>query len=514
MATASRAAAVLSLCALLVQAQTPLPEVSIRTNSYSPPSLVLHAETNLVETGLTVRDPHGHTVGGLHASDFEILDNGVPQPITGFSEVRSSSLPAAPTPTVPVSGQPADAVPPARTDPLEPRYITFFFDDVHTFDLYVAGWLRVPAGSAFFKQAAHAFIDSGLAPADWLSIVTASGEGDLDFTNDRKLFAEKFDGLRSHAYATSAAAYQTQTLNMIAALKFAAKRLSEKRGTRVLLVISHGYNNRLGLSELEDFIDTALRWNITVQAIYARGLDITPSELSPPEIIAWDNRRFFFGLPMQEMAERTGGHFFKDTDGFADAMEQAVNPEVTYLVAFRPGAADGKLHTLKIRFASKRNDSLEFRQSYFSRKGDDSEKKLAARAPMDDAVFSNRTLQEIPAAVTLAGGPPKDGMIPVSIGITVDVNRLQFTSSHGRHMQQLAFLMALLDAKGDFVTGKESIMDLALTDEKLAAVKKDGLKTVATLHAPPGIYQVRTVVREGAKGSLAASTTAVELQAK
>jgi hypothetical protein len=63
-------------------------------------------------------------------------------------------------------------------------------------------------------------------------------------------------------------------------------------------------------------------------------------------------------------------------------------------------------------------------------------------------------------------------------------------------------------------SGKESIMERALTDEKLAALKKDGLKTVATLNAPPGIYRVRTIVREGTKGSLAASTTAVELRAK
>jgi hypothetical protein len=57
-------------------------------------------------------------------------------------------------------------------------------------------------------------------------------------------------------------------------------------------------------------------------------------------------------------------------------------------------------------------------------------------------------------------------------------------------------------------------MELALSDEKLASLKKDGLKTVATLDAPPGIYQARTVVREGMKGALSASTTAVELRAK
>jgi cystathionine beta-lyase family protein involved in aluminum resistance len=73
---------------------------------------------------------------------------------------------------------------------------------------------------------------------------------------------------------------------------------------------------------------------------------------------------------------------------------------------------------------------------------------------------------------------------------------------------------ALLDASGGFVTGKESIMDLALTDEKLASFKKTGLTAVATLDAYAGVFQVRTVVREGMKGSLAAITTPVEVPAR
>jgi hypothetical protein len=45
-------------------------------------------------------------------------------------------------------------------------------------------------------------------------------------------------------------------------------------------------------------------------------------------------------------------------------------------------------------------------------------------------------------------------------------------------------------------------------------ILKDRLKTVATLTAPAGIYQVRTIVREGMKGGLTASTIGVELRAR
>src|ERR1700722_17922421 len=111
MARTSHAAAFLTLYPLLLFAQTPVQEVVIRTHPYTPPSTILHAESNLVETGLTVRDPFGHAIGGLHASDFEVFDNGIAQQITAFSEVRPDAKPAAVAP--------------------EPKFVTFLFDDLH-----------------------------------------------------------------------------------------------------------------------------------------------------------------------------------------------------------------------------------------------------------------------------------------------------------------------------------------------------------------------------------------------
>ena len=476
----SRGIASLIFCALLLRAQTPAQEVIIRTHPYTPPSTILQAESNLVEAGLIVRDSQGRPVGGLHASDFEVLDNGVSQQITAFSELRADAKPAGPPP--------------------EPKFVTFFFDDLHM------GKFDMP----FVKQAARAFIAKSLKPPDRMSIATTSGAGNLDFTGDAKVFAEKLEHLNLHTHVIhSLDEYQADSVNTLAALGAAAKRLSEASGTRILLLMSSGFIIYMGAehdveTEVQNAIDAAVRWNVVVHAIDAKGLTPNPN--------AWRLRR-----PLAEITQGTGGHLFENTNDLAGSMELAANPQVTYVLAFNPGSRDGKFHTLKIRFKSKRGDSIQFRPGYFSR-SDDSEKALAARAPLDDAVFSKQTLHDVPATVALTGGQAKDGTdhgtIPVSIGVTVDLNRLQFTSANGRHMQQIVFLMTLLDVNGGFVTGKESIMDLALTDEKLASLKKDGLKTVATLNAPAGIYQVRTIVREGMKGGLTASTSAVELRGK
>ncbi len=187
---------------------------------------------------------------------------------------------------------------------------------------------------SFVKQAAHAFIAKGVKPSDKMSIVTTSGQGDLDFTNDARLFSEKLDHLAPHnryvvpsfcgvspidsyiflhnldgqimeeaigaavpcagcggqdtpqqcrakAYpiaqqAASSAWEQLhqQSLDTLDALAFAAKRLSEVNGTRILVLTSSGFLLSPGVPpELAHFIDAAVHWNIVVHAIGAQGLE-------------------------------------------------------------------------------------------------------------------------------------------------------------------------------------------------------------------------------------------------
>ena len=536
----ARGAPLLTLTALLLRAQTAPQEVSIRSHPYAPPATILHAETNLVQAGLTARDSNGHAIAGLHPSDFEVTDNGVPQKITAFSELRSDGKSAA-------LATHSETLPSAAIPPPEPKFVTFFFDDYHLEN----------SGMLFVQRAAHGFIAKGVKPGDKLSIVTASGQGDLDFTDDQKLFAEKLDHLGSHtravmtvpcgvsptesfiflhnldgptiehaidaakpcacteeekpqqcrtkaqALATSLASSsweqtQAQSIDTIDALGFAAKKLSEVNGMRILVLTSSGFLIRPGQTELDKFVAGASRWNIAVHALDANGLNARTGLL----------HQSLFWTPLEKVTDGTGGHFFKNNNDLAGAMDLAMNPEVTYVVAFNPGPRDGKFHTLKIRFKSKRPDTIQFRPSYFSPL-DDPNKALSARAPMDAAVFSKETLGDVPASVHVTTANAS-----VSVSISIDVNRLEFTVGNGRHVQQIVFLMTLLDPSGAFVTGKEAIMDLALSDERLASLKKDGLKAVATLTAPAGEYRVRTIVREAMKGNLTASTTPVELQAK
>jgi hypothetical protein len=78
-----------------MRAQVPT-EVRIRSGDWFPPGMVFSAEANLVELAVIVRDRRGRLAGGLHATDFEILDDNQPREITFFFEQKAQSTGPAP----------------------------------------------------------------------------------------------------------------------------------------------------------------------------------------------------------------------------------------------------------------------------------------------------------------------------------------------------------------------------------------------------------------------------------
>src|SRR5580658_2221311 len=102
-------------------------EVTIRSGAWSPRPPAISAESNLVESAVTVYDPQGRPSGGLTAADFVISDNGKPQPVTFFSELRR---PVAPTASAgDMSPATALALPPESAQ--QARSVALFFDDLH-----------------------------------------------------------------------------------------------------------------------------------------------------------------------------------------------------------------------------------------------------------------------------------------------------------------------------------------------------------------------------------------------
>jgi len=149
------------------------------------PALTLRTQAKEVLVRVIVRDASGNTVGGLTKDDFRLFDNGKLQSVTAFSgENYRPPAPAAAT-AQPIAPAEAGEAEPGLTLPA--RYVAFYFDD-----LVVAAEDMVR-----IRDAAGRFIESSLQPTDRAGVFTSSGQGILDFTDDRAELGQALANLRS-----------------------------------------------------------------------------------------------------------------------------------------------------------------------------------------------------------------------------------------------------------------------------------------------------------------------------
>jgi VWFA-related protein len=511
--------------------------VRIHSAAWFPPNLTISADANLVELVAVVRDGQDRPIGGLKVADFEVLDNKLPQPITVFAELRSGV--AVPSAGVDTLG--GDKSTPSAS-PADRRTIALFFDDAHA-EL---------EGLHKSAEAAAKLITENLHPEDRVGIFTASGVESVDFTSDRdallaalaRLYPRPLSGTTAitecprldawEAYAivkhvdpalelaklneaaacsctgatdimcrnaqrpsllTKAAMVwsfsQFRSSTTLDAIGIVIRHLAAQPVKRILILMTPAFPADKDMeSRTSALIDAALRANIRMSTLKLKGK--VPFDLA---------RQEFLG----QSAKATGGQF---VDGYADPTrslrEAVLEPKVSYVLGFSPaGEPDGANHSLRTRVVGNRAYRVEARTAYFAAKpaGETAQERI------DRFAMSNEEVHDFPAAISLR---QENGQLRVKI--SVDAKALQFPPKEGRQVEELTLLTELEDAQGNFVAGKESVMDLALTAATLKEKLREGIQAETALNAPrPGMYRVREVIREAAQNHVWAGSVTVEI---
>lgn len=546
-----------TVCALapaaLSQAQ---PEVRIRGGPYAPPGAVISVEANLVEMTATVRDARGRLAGGFQRDDFELFDNGKPREITVFTEQRAArpNVVAAPRAAA-TPASPAPSAAPAAAP--GPRSIALFFDDTHITEF----------GLNKAKTAARKLAASGLRPGDRMAVYTDSGNVVLDLTDDRDALARAIDRVMVHPQrgATGVAVCPTLTpyqayvitehldsiaLNIAVAekigcdchtddpecprlqpalvqsiaagtwyafryqstvpldvLKIVMRALSRAPGERILLMVSPGFVTGGMERQKGALTDEALRAHVVINALDAEGLPgygETPDAKAPGHA-GWVERtqalrQSVLTKLMKDAAAATGGQFLANTNDIGGALEKlAEPPEISYLIGFSPpGEPDDRYHPLRLRLKNKPGYQVASRPGYFATPP--GKRQESAQERIDRMADSRETASPFPAALRVSA--PRASTLRVDI--SVDARSLKFPRKQGRNVQEITFVTLLEDATGNFIAGKQSVMDMALTGATLAALQKNGIHAETSFFAPKGSYRVREIVREVVDNRIAA----------
>jgi VWFA-related protein len=547
-------------------------EMRMSAVPYLPkPAYSMRAEARLVDVGVVVRDNRGHSVSGLTKGDFQIHDNGKPREVTAFSVHNFVPAAAAPSATIP-AGAPARqpekprfvglvfddlGMPPGDLYHARTAAKRFLESGMAAGDrvgvLTISSGMVLPftADLAAIEQAIDKVVlrerktgSTGcprLLPYDAYVIANHLDSAALDAKVDELLVCEPSICVRPASSRNSsgprpacqqavqlvqATANQLweqvrlQSRTVILTLENFVDAMAQLDGQRAILLASSGFLSGTLEFDEDEVVGRALRSDVVINSLDAKGL-YTVDGPEPGQGTTVRSRIYAQGLgtrpkessndAMANLAEATGGLFFHNSNDLEMGFrELGMQPETSYLLGYAPDPPDGKYHHLKVTLTSGHHETVQARKGYMAVAAPPG--KPAPVRRIDREVLGASQLDEAPVKLVARQDEPGSGKLAAKISFQWDVTHLAFKTNGGVRSQKLHMVAALLDGKGNFVTGKEGVAELALSETTFALLAPSGLNLVLRLEAPPGTYQLRLVAADEGDAHVSASTQALELK--
>ncbi|HTC90389.1 MAG TPA: VWA domain-containing protein [Bryobacteraceae bacterium] len=315
------------------------------------------------------------------------------------------------------------------------------------------------------------------------------------------------------------------TRNTLLALKGLVRRMSAMPGTRTIVMVSPGFYliNAHRTDEM-DVINNAIRNNVVIRSLDARGLysltpggnaDTAQANLDPNTMTIKANYERETALAnrdvLEELADDTGGSFFKDSNDFASGLKQlATQPEYIYILGFAPQKMklDGSYHKLNIVLKNGAGLQMQARRGYFERNHleDPAEE---AKEELTEAFFSRDEMRELPVVLSTQYFKTGDLKARLAILARIDAKHLHYRKTDGHNDDTLTVVGGVFDQNGNYVVGTQKVVDLKFRDQTLDALPEGGITVKTNLDVASGSYIVRLVVRDSEGKVMSALNSAV-----
>jgi VWFA-related protein len=550
----------------------------------SQPAFHLRVQHNEVVVRVVVRDAKGQVVRNLQKEDFRVFDNRKPELITHFMAEGAAVTPKGEPPSGDSAKPEASNAghEPAPPIILPSRFMALYFDDVH---LQIGDLILT-------RDAAGRYLDSRLQAGDRAAIFTSSGQNQVDFTDDHArlhdalsklrprpiypvdrnecppitpyqaykiidqrdditLQAAQADAFMCHCEATGRAndpqcpaeadrlvmptalreqnRAESESHYALDGLRRVCRRMAGLPGQQTIVLVSPGFLTVNQLTEVNDLVDLALRQNMVVSTLDARGLyALTPlgDASDRPLVIAGrpdlESSKVYSRAEsaerdadvLESLAYQTGGVYFHNNNDLNEGFRlTGAFPEAFYVLAFAPQdlKLDGRLHTLKVSLAANPDHyTVQARRGYFAPSKLEDTTTLA-KEELEQMIFSQDEPQTIPLQVHTQFFEGQAGDAKISVLAHLDLSGLRFRKAEGRNLENVTVVTALFDRQGNYVTGEQKEIQFRLLDATLERLNRTGLSMKSSLPAKSGTYLVREVVQESEGGEMSASNSQVEI---
>jgi VWFA-related protein len=375
-----------------------------------------------VRLDVLVLDREGRPVTGLSRDDFEVVEDGRTQAITGFE------------PVVVRGNRPARTEPPRLSPsrlraPSEGRCIYLYIDDIHV----------RPSSLPRMREAIRRFLETDAREGDWVTVVAPEqevwwtartgweyrqlatvvdrikGQGSGDSYGDwaavraledqlpgatggRAVMAggtvgdpggrppgvpAGAEGATDEAVAgvgkgnpmfegeQAVALVKRRTGMTLGGLRQAIESLVALRGHKSLVLVSEGFLLLPGMPGYADVIDLARRANVAVHFIDPRGLETgfaaaaLPTGIGPPDPSVMPGTALALpALETEGIAQATGGHVFGPSDPGKALRRVATETDAYYLLGYSPDVPRSGERRVEVR-ARREGLKIVARSRYF-----------------------------------------------------------------------------------------------------------------------------------------------------
>lgn len=518
---------------------------------------VFASDVSLVSLPVFVVNPDGQAMGGLHAEDFDLYDDGKRVQVVSFQYVDTTS---------PEEQQAIRHAPAAR------RRFLMLFDLSFT----------EPAGINRARVAAADFVRRRMADSDLAAVATFDVNRGVrllaNFTEDRALLVHAIDtlgvptlarindplGLAANVAATDIQIsrsqglgdanttqadsvfaviarrlraveeeqYRRQVLNLIGSLEELGKSLRNIEGRKQVLYFSAGFDSRALLGDTgsemrktsEDIVfgriwevdsqsrygDTSLRTQFgdmtrllsradcVVHAVDVTGLG---SDIDMQQQIG-DNDSLHDQIgrdSLHYIAAETGGRLFKDSNDLAPALNEISDMTSRYyILGYQPEdlAGPGSFHKLKVK-VQRKNARVSHRVGYFERLPRQAQSNLQRKFEAAQLVMTGVGTSDLAFSALCLPFPVKGESQALGLVLQVPRSELHWKSGQTLALEVYGYAVA---ADG---TVQDHLAQLAQVDPGRADPNStaQGLSFYGTLNVPPGQYTLKLLVQEPETGS-------------
>jgi VWFA-related protein len=373
-------------CQVLLAMATPAVAQDRQVPLAPAPPGTLRITVTLVQVDAVVTDSKGRHVSDLRPEDFEVLQDGEPQPVTHFSFVPE---PPPPPPPPPKTKSPLDRLPAGPPPPASPtdirRAVAIVVDDL------ALSW----ESTVRVREALRRYVEHQMQPGDLAAIIrTGGGIAFLEqFTTDRRILLEAAESLKwrfsgrccvgsinplpgGEAEKTEGPQFldydgvRMAALGALETMETVIRGMKRLPGRKSIVLLSESMRvNGQVVEAIDRLTDVANRSAVSLYAVDPSGLKVKipglDASVGPMPADDTELGSMLESLPggfdaqagLEMLARRTGGLFFFNNNDIPGLIRKSVDDQLGYYLlgyspkegTFDPDTNRAKFHKITVR---------------------------------------------------------------------------------------------------------------------------------------------------------------------